>query len=56
MFQADRQWDLPNKDILSYIFDKPAYDQDKPVCGRKDVPENQPAAKSNNKSDLRRRP
>ncbi|QKX61466.1 uncharacterized protein TRUGW13939_08614 [Talaromyces rugulosus] len=31
MFQADRQWDLPNKDILSYIFDKPAYNQDKPI-------------------------
>lgn len=32
MFKATKQIDLPTKDILSYIFDKPAYDQDKPVC------------------------
>ncbi|KAH8699235.1 hypothetical protein BGW36DRAFT_293241 [Talaromyces proteolyticus] len=31
MFQADRQLDLPTKDILSYIFDNPNYDQDKPI-------------------------
>ncbi|KAH0596607.1 hypothetical protein MHUMG1_05725 [Metarhizium humberi] len=31
MFQASRQIDLPTKDILSYIFDEPDYDQDKPV-------------------------
>lgn len=32
MFKASRQIDLPTKDILSYIFDEPDYDQDKPVC------------------------
>lgn len=31
MFKPTKQIDLPTKDILSYIFDKPAYDQDKPV-------------------------
>ncbi|KID96939.1 AMP-dependent synthetase/ligase, partial [Metarhizium majus ARSEF 297] len=31
MFKASRQIDLPTKDILSYIFDEPDYDQDKPV-------------------------
>ncbi|KAL1848623.1 hypothetical protein Plec18170_007933 [Paecilomyces lecythidis] len=31
MFQADRQIEIPTKDILSFIFDNPDYDQDKPI-------------------------
>ncbi|GAD92510.1 hypothetical protein PVAR5_1102 [Paecilomyces variotii No. 5] len=31
MFQADRHVELPTKDILSFIFDSPDYDQDKPI-------------------------
>lgn len=31
VFKAERYVDIPTKDILSYIFDKPEYDQNKPV-------------------------
>ena len=31
VFKAERHIDIPTKDILSYIFDKPEYDQNKPV-------------------------
>jgi hypothetical protein len=30
-FKAERQVEIPPKDVLSYIFDHPNYDQDKPV-------------------------
>lgn len=32
-FRPDEYLPLPTKDILSWIFDSPSYDQDKPVCG-----------------------
>lgn len=31
IFEAERHIDLPTTDILSYIFDKPEYDQNKPI-------------------------
>lgn len=31
VFKAEGQIDIPTKDILSYIFDKPEYDENKPV-------------------------
>ena len=31
VFKAERYIDIPTKDILSYIFDKPEYDLNKPV-------------------------
>jgi hypothetical protein len=31
VFKAERQIETPPKDVLSYIFDSPNYDQDKPV-------------------------
>lgn len=31
MFANPESLPIPNKDILSYIFDAPQYDQDKPV-------------------------
>lgn len=31
MFEAARKVELPTKDLLSYIFDDPDYDQDRPV-------------------------
>ena len=30
-FKPDQYLELPNKDLLSWIFDNPSYDQDKPV-------------------------
>ena len=32
IFKAEKSWPIPTKDILSYIFDAPKYDVDKPVC------------------------
>ncbi|OKL61423.1 hypothetical protein UA08_03148 [Talaromyces atroroseus] len=31
VFKADRQVEIPAKDVLSYIFDNPSYDQNKPI-------------------------
>ncbi|EEA26595.1 hypothetical protein PMAA_076560 [Talaromyces marneffei ATCC 18224] len=31
VFKAETHINIPTKDILSYIFDKPAYDQNKPI-------------------------
>ena len=31
IFEAERQLPLPTTDLLSWIFDNPTYDQDKPV-------------------------
>ena len=31
-FRPEQYLELPNKDILSWIFDNPGYDQDQPVC------------------------
>lgn len=31
VFKAERYVDIPTNDILSYIFDEPEYDQNKPV-------------------------
>ena len=32
IFEPTERFPLPTKDILSYIFDNPPYDQDEPVC------------------------
>lgn len=31
IFESPERVDLPTKDLLSFIFDDPQYDQDKPV-------------------------
>lgn len=31
MFAATETYPVPNKDILSYLFDEPKYDQNRPV-------------------------
>lgn len=32
IFQPAERVQLPTKDLLSFIFDDPPYDQDEPVC------------------------
>ena len=31
VFLAAESWELPTKDLLSWIFDEPSYDLDRPV-------------------------
>ena len=34
-FLAEEHIDIPNKDILSWMFDDPKFDVDAPVCKKK---------------------